>query len=92
MLFQVEFCEEADYWRVLDGDIVINDCLPSRKAAEDRAGALAAIAGMGSTFFQLVLAGERAFAAGLPITANPYMEGDEDHDSWNFGWEGLAND
>ena len=50
------------------------------------------IAGMGDTFVQLVHAGERAFAAGLPITANPYAEGDEDHDSWNFGWEGMAND
>ncbi len=41
MPFQVEFCEEADYWMVLDGDIVIDDCLPSREAAEDRAKALA---------------------------------------------------
>jgi hypothetical protein len=90
MLFQVEFCEETDYWRVLDGDIVIDGCLLSREAAEDRAEALAPIAGMGSTFLQLVVAGERAFAAGLPITANPYTEGDEDHDSWNFGWEGMA--
>lgn len=41
MLFQAEFCEEADYRMVLDGDIVIDNCLPSRKAAEDRAEALA---------------------------------------------------
>ena len=40
MLFQVEFFEDEDYWMVLDGDIVIDNYLPSREAAEDRAQAL----------------------------------------------------
>lgn len=48
--------------------------------------------GMGDTFVRLVEQGERAFAAGLPKSANPYDEADEDHDSWNFGWEGMADD
>lgn len=48
--------------------------------------------GMGDTFVRCVMMGERAYSAGLPITANPYDPEDEDHDSWNFGWEGMDND
>lgn len=44
---------------------------------------------MGDPFLRLANAGERARAAGLPASACPYAEGDEDHDSWMFGWEGL---
>ena len=50
------------------------------------------IAGMGDTFVQLVRAGELAFQAGKPKSENPYDPECEDHDSWNFGWEGMADD
>lgn len=49
-------------------------------------------AGMGNTFLQLVNAGERARALGLPASACPFIAGDEDHDSWMFGWKGLDDD
>ena len=50
------------------------------------------IAGFGNTFVELVLAGDRAFLEGRSKSSNPYDPETEDHDSWNYGWEGLAYD
>lgn len=59
----------------------------------------APIADTSNTYAQIVTAAERAFMAGeqasiagLPITANPYREDDDDYESWNLGWTGTYDD
>ncbi len=76
---RVMFCAVR---RVL-GDIVATRAASRRKGTRTKQAARG-----GSPFTRLVLEGERAFAAGLPRTANPH-QGD-DRDAWDFGYEGAA--
>jgi len=42
------------------------------------------------TEIEVIDTGAEAHAKGLPITANPYPEGDEYWDTWNEQWENAA--